>query len=79
MFQLVLFLSLTEPGEVDLFSEGRAVVVARFASEAECDRARWDWFENQKTRLPEELPPAPPDTFWRQVIPGACERVDLVG
>lgn len=77
MFQLVLFLFLTDPA-IDSDHGGAAPVVGIYASYAACDAARWRLWREQWVP-PALQQSAPAGLHWRQSMPGDCEPLAAAG
>jgi len=76
MWELIIYLSFGEPGEHERDAN---VSVGVYQSIEMCDRARWDWFSND--RLPAGFAPhyAVDDAKkgWFHALPGRCQPVNL--
>lgn len=67
MFELILFIALGEPGEIDRQS---TAIAGTYETMAECDAARWAWW--QSARAPEGY------DGWFQIMPGECASEPLL-
>lgn len=76
MFILTIFLALVDVREDRLYdTEFR--VIGHYSSWAECDAARWAWFNSRA--VPDGLPPAGSDQYWYPHMVGECERALAIG